>query len=344
MSTFTKRVASTNDDGYKKASLSWQTGAVYVGGDTYFGNLTAALRFNNVTIPPGSIITSAKITVRSTAIFENTWNNKVHGIDEDDTADFSSDPTGRPKTSASADWDQINFDDEVEYDITGLAAIVQEIVERPGWVAGNDMGFLIEYDGSPSNSQANFYDYADNPSYAALLTVEYGLPTHLINKDLKYAIERLVTISKPLAYVIDYIGPDPVAFFGLKAARDRINVMNTNNPRHLKVSSQFNTLKYDLAGYHQLHVVSPAETEYTVVGYITHNLDYYPFTDVYAKDDLMDNFQPLGRYHAGSGGYRQFGYYMTTTRLYFVVKGWNEEDEDYYVDFYYKIFKNNLNL
>ena len=137
------------------------------------GSITAGLRFTNVTIPQGATIVSAKITFTATATDGDTVDTEIFGVDEDDTASFSSDPTGRAQTTASAFWDIAGTTAEAEYDTSSLTSVVQEIVDRAGWASGNDMGFLIEDDASTNGKQLTFYGYDSSTAKAPLLTIVY---------------------------------------------------------------------------------------------------------------------------------------------------------------------------
>lgn len=188
---FTKRVANTNDDGSKFGSSSWSTSELKVG-DSATGDVDAAVRFNNVTIAQGATINSATLTLTSTALHSFTYLSKIYGIDEDDTADFSSSPLGRTKTTASVDWDETSMADEAEIVTPDIKTIVQEIVDRGSWASGNDMGFIIENDGTSGSSNADFYDYGTDSSKAALLSVNYNASsskTLIIKARTRYIVQ-----------------------------------------------------------------------------------------------------------------------------------------------------------
>ena len=51
-----------------------------------------------------------------------------------------------------------------------LSAVIQEIVDRPGWVSGQGLGLILTTSG---NRHVRSYD--GNPTVAPLLHVEYAL-------------------------------------------------------------------------------------------------------------------------------------------------------------------------
>lgn len=352
MSTFAQRVAAATDNAYRWPGNfhNFYTGGIEIGrpNDTGDPHENAYLRWQNVTIPAGSTIDSASVSLSRWYTGTLALQLRIQGLDEDNTNAFSTegDATGRTLTDAYVDWNpSSSWTENVDQTSGDIKSIIQEIVNRGSWASGNALGLRIADLNSALYSYGPFNYATYYGSYAPLLTINYTPPAHLITKDLKYSIVKPIAITKSLKYEIDLITNTPKTFCGVKIAKAGINVLNTNDPRHLKVSSDYNTLKYYWDGTAQIHVQNPPKNEYTVVGYVTHDLGYFPLAMVYAKDDLLSDYQPLGHYQAGSGAYRQFYYYVTTTRLYFVVEGWSESgDDNYLVDFYFKIFKNNLNL
>lgn len=128
--------------------------------------LKGALRFQNIQIPQGSSINTAGVEmymqekVGDKEIFVKIW-----GMDEDNTASFSSNPLGRTKTSASNTHHSESKDDGDYFGI-GVGGILQEVVGRGGWSSGNAFGVIVEDDGtSTSESGGYLYDhFVDSPN------------------------------------------------------------------------------------------------------------------------------------------------------------------------------------
>jgi hypothetical protein len=331
---------------------AWASGdslySSFARGKNYYGNdCYCALRFTNVSVPKGSTINSAYL--RFTAEENKSANiySTIYGLDEDNTSDFHSDPVGRTYTTASLAW-QINGQTlDTQYTSGDIGSIVAEIMGRASWSSGNSIGLILREAGSTSNDTiGRYWTYYGASAKGAYLEINYTAPVYLVSKDLLYRIRRPMTaVTKLLRYCITDPEDTPVTFTGIKIAKAGHNVLNTSNPDNLKFSSDYNTLKYYLSGTYQMHITVNSKNGYNYTAYVNHNLGYYPFAIVYAKDDLRTNYSPLGIFQAGSGAYRQFFCYVTANRLYIVVDGWSMSgDDDFYVDFYYKIFKNNLNL
>lgn len=351
MASFTRRIQAGLDDAAFENYNSFNNNGNFVdlGGHGGIADQVGQLRWTNVTIPKDSTINAATITF-TTPGFGDGNNNifmKIRGIAEDNTANFSSDGKGRTRTSAGVDWDLNAIEANTEYTTPDISSVIQEIISRAGWVSGNALGVLIDDDGSADNDTHSFIAYEWDTTKAALLSITYTAPSGVVvQKNLVYRVKTVPSISKLCRYVVVDPETEPVPFFGIKIAKAGHNVLNTQNPNNLKFSSQFNTLKYFMNGHKALHVSQLVSTQYTQVSFVEHNLGYLPMAFVYAKDDLMPEYQPLGHWQAGSGAYRQFFYYVTTTKLYVVARGWTGtiSGDTYDVDFYYKIFKNNLNL
>ena len=110
--------------------------------------LTAGMRFRNLAIPAGAIIDSAFITVWShegkTA--EDIANLTIYGEDTDHALTFTEDAliTDRPATDAQVSWIvDVDWELYAPYRTPDLTSILQEIVDRDGWQAGNSMAFIF---------------------------------------------------------------------------------------------------------------------------------------------------------------------------------------------------------
>ena len=139
-----------------------------------------AVRFQNITIPQGANITSATIQFRQKGSDTDTGQMEVriHGEDVDNASDYSSGRLDqRTLTSENVDW-VVNNDwsaGEQSADTTtnDISVIVQEIVDRAGWSAGNAMSFLFD-DRDGSNRRPGTYERGSD--YRAILVIDYGIP------------------------------------------------------------------------------------------------------------------------------------------------------------------------
>jgi len=114
------------------------------------GNQTIGLRFNNITIPQSAKILSVAIQftvddtgaepVQMTIYGENVGNAEPYTTEAYNVSN-------RPKTTAKAVWDipeWVNVGDAGDAQKTvDLKDIVQEIVNRSDWAAGNSINFIM---------------------------------------------------------------------------------------------------------------------------------------------------------------------------------------------------------
>jgi len=143
------------------------------------GDITAGIRFENVTIPRNSVILSVALDLTVNFKSGATLDTKIYGIDQDNTADFSTDPTGRPTTTAFSDFGvditTISPGDLISTSGSGLVDIVQEIVSRDGWVNGNALGLLIFNDTSAVGNYVGWDSTnAGDPNVTPALTIHYN--------------------------------------------------------------------------------------------------------------------------------------------------------------------------
>ena len=131
-------------------------GEIYYDFVLYFGNdggwNHSFICFENVSIPPGSIVTNCKIRLNQTyyvessvpvlaKIYFNAADNAIAPTTPDEYFALS-------KTTG-LDWDiQEEWLDGNWYETIELKDVLQEVIDRPGWASGNNIMALIEDDGS----------------------------------------------------------------------------------------------------------------------------------------------------------------------------------------------------
>ena len=129
-------------------------------------------------MPPGALITSAWLQFWVDETDDVTTDLMIQGQAADSPATFTNtswDVSSRPRTTAQAAWSVAPWDTVGEAGLDqrspDLAAVIQEIVDRSGWAAGNAMAFLITGAGTRTAES-----YNGNSSRAPLLHVEYSTP------------------------------------------------------------------------------------------------------------------------------------------------------------------------
>lgn len=198
MTTWAGQINSTTDDAAdcnKSYGDFDDDGSVYIysSGVYCVASLNAAeltkagWRFQNVTVPQGTQIDSATLTVRAVTASSGTVDITVdiYGVDEDNVsawADSTNNPKNATLTTASvshtvtSNW---STPQEDEIDVTD---IVQEILDRGGWSSGNALAFYTENGGgsvgTPSLKWVHYDAVGIGTFYAAKLEIVYGTGTN----------------------------------------------------------------------------------------------------------------------------------------------------------------------
>jgi hypothetical protein len=132
------------------------------------------LRFTEIDLPPGSVITRAWIQFEADEVQSDITSLVIQGQADDDPPTFTFDPfnvSSRARTASSVTWTPVPWTrvgaQTADERTPDLSALVQEIVNRPGWAGGNAMAFIISGSGHRTARS-----WEGNPSGAALLHIE----------------------------------------------------------------------------------------------------------------------------------------------------------------------------
>ncbi|WP_342778131.1 putative Ig domain-containing protein, partial [Mesorhizobium norvegicum] len=177
--TIETRVATAGDDVEEKGSgaISTNVTDLELG---YDGSTrqTVGMRFTGINIPQGAIITNAYIQFQANEVKTGATSLLIQGDKVDDASPFTTasfNVSSLPRTTASTAWTPAPWTTVGEHGLAertpDLSAVVQEIVNRSGWAALNDMAFLVTGTGTRTADS-----YESNPASAPLLHIEYTLP------------------------------------------------------------------------------------------------------------------------------------------------------------------------
>ncbi|OGJ65976.1 hypothetical protein A3F36_03135 [Candidatus Peribacteria bacterium RIFCSPHIGHO2_12_FULL_55_11] len=140
------------------------------------GNQLIGMRFQNIAVPVGAIISSASIQFTVT-LTDGNGNEATDltfvGQNSDDAATFTTAANNistRPRTSATVTWSSVptwTVHGQTK-DTPDIAPILQEIIDRSGWASGNDIVIMVEGTGRrPADS------YNEGAGTAPLLSLTY---------------------------------------------------------------------------------------------------------------------------------------------------------------------------
>ena len=153
--------------------------------DGGFGKEVIGVRFRGVNIPSGVTVKSATIVFMCDATGSGPVNLRIHGEDEDNSAEYTADPfnlTSRTKTTASTLWTVAPWlavgDKGPDQTTVDLKDVVQEIINRGGWAANNAMNFIFTQEGANSPTggdgrEAETFGGAGQEDEAPILTIVY---------------------------------------------------------------------------------------------------------------------------------------------------------------------------
>lgn len=174
--TFTKRVGASVDDMEENVTsgtnddISSDIEICYDGFAGWVG-----FRFLNVTIPQGSTIDAAKLTVhgdenRSIGTVTATIYCRAADNCPAYVAGTSAPLSGLARTTASASWTVAGSSVCTNQDSADFKTVLQEVTDRAGWASGNALGVLL----NSSNAQRRTFTAWDlDTTQACLLTVDY---------------------------------------------------------------------------------------------------------------------------------------------------------------------------
>ena len=146
------RISSDNDDAEELISdgdMYRDSTDLEFGYDDHQGGLQiVGMRFQSVDIPQGATITSAYIEFETDETDSGTTTLVIVGEDGDSPKEFKNGKKNiskRTKTSASVNWNPSawNTVDEL-HQTPDISTIIQEIVDRTGWAANNNVVIIVE--------------------------------------------------------------------------------------------------------------------------------------------------------------------------------------------------------
>jgi type IV pilus assembly protein PilY1 len=178
------RIGASSDDG------NWHEGnqtfeptstSFYCGGynANAYQQANSFARFDNALIPQGAQIVAAYMAVKAKENGAATVVNcRLSAIAADDPAaptDYAS-AEGATRTTAYVDWNNLPaWTMGTAYQTPDFSAVIQEVIDRPGWQSGNAIVIYSEDNGSSTSVTTTRKAYSWNgvPADAPLLHIEY---------------------------------------------------------------------------------------------------------------------------------------------------------------------------
>jgi hypothetical protein len=177
------RIATGNDDAEERvngtvATSSGDLELVLNNEGNVVGNQTVGLRYAGVSIPPGAQIVSANVQFKARTRNSEVTTLTIQGEASDNAAIFrktNGNISSRLRTGSSVSWSPPAWSTVGEAGAaqrtTDFAAVVQEIVNRPGWTSGNALVLIITGSGKRVADA-----YNRSAANAPILNVVYTIP------------------------------------------------------------------------------------------------------------------------------------------------------------------------
>lgn len=175
--TFEVRVATSTDDAEEQVSsgsVNLTSSDLELISDGSNAQLVG-MRFTNVTVPNGATITNAYVQFQVDETNSGTTNVNIQGQAIDDAPTFTTSTSNistRSRTTATVLWAPVPWttvgEQGLDQRTPNIAGVIKEIVDRPGWVSGNDIVIVITGSGERTAESYNGVSSA-----AALLHIEY---------------------------------------------------------------------------------------------------------------------------------------------------------------------------
>lgn len=191
--SLSKRIAQSSDDAEQNLATN---GVNLTSSDLELVNDTGVdqeigMRFQNIAIPQGAMITNAYIEFTVDGAHSGTTNLNFYGEAADNATVFAATTnniTSRAKTSATVAWSNVPAWTTIgqTQQTPNIAPLVQEIINRAGWLSGNSLAVIVN---GTTGSLRRAVSYNGGALSAALLVVQY------------------TTSSTNVSYTINNLGP-----------------------------------------------------------------------------------------------------------------------------------------
>ena len=154
-----------------------------------------------VDLPLPVTITTASIELTSSGDNTGSLTTEIRGVDQDDIAPFVAGTQPSffdlyPLTAAAASWSPPAAAAGVTSTTPELQPILQEVVDRPGWVSGNHVGFVFSEPQLSPNWRC-FRDFNAGDGSQAALSLDYYVNGSPVCLDARGPSPELAVFREP---------------------------------------------------------------------------------------------------------------------------------------------------
>jgi len=180
------KVASPNDDAVEnKSDTKVRIGDAVLPLPKNGDEFIVGLRFGNVSVPPGAVVTNAYIELQASDDKSGSLSLDISVEDADSAVPFiaqAGNLSGRTPAAAPVAWTgvpSLSLDERVQ--TPNLASLVNTIVSRAGWAEDNALVFFLDRATSGGSSR-DIHSFDGSSAAAARLHIEYQAPSSTANK------------------------------------------------------------------------------------------------------------------------------------------------------------------
>ena len=214
ITTIESRISSSADDAEESDTglISLDSSDLELVADDSRGDQTVGLRFDNLFIPQGANIITATLQFQADEVTEEQTDLFIQGEASDNALPFvntAGNISDRSMTTTTIPWSPeawLNQGDVgPDQQVPDITAVIQEIVDRPGWAEGNALALIISGTGTRI---ADSFD--GNQAGAPLLHIEFGSGTTNSNNPPVAADDSVTTIeASPITFDVTNNDSDP---------------------------------------------------------------------------------------------------------------------------------------
>jgi hypothetical protein len=223
----TWQVSSSSDDCYRRLVPSqWGLTEAYQYAGSKDGSnykYGGGMRFTNIVIPQGAVIVNAYLSFYAYSSSGTVVRTKISAEDVDNPSTFADDAAAfdsryATHTSAMVEWDSISaWSSGVWYNSVNISSVVQEVVNRGGWVSGNSIViFWEDFDGR-SDVGARRIAYSADGYYYNKLYIEwkeaYLVDTSTSAYAVRMPIQRRAVYASGLYWMFYANGVSPYTVY-----------------------------------------------------------------------------------------------------------------------------------
>lgn len=219
------QIAADNDDSYvSESSSNWSSAnGTYImqgEGGTGSTDVNGIYRFQ-LNVTQGSTISDAFMTFTCAATYSGDLRLRISAHDTDNSTQIASysawTSAHTSKTTAQTDWDFNGCTDGDIYQTVDISSIVQEVVNRSGWVSGNFITIFIDDDGTSNytyfkvdgheegdgSNAARLHVYTDGSASQYTKTVATSPRSVLFGELLGTRVASIAAVDEPLEWYHD---------------------------------------------------------------------------------------------------------------------------------------------